>query len=276
MSDTPIPPLRALADATPPPELRARLLAGPPPRPHPARTVATVFACSAAVACGAALIGFGLRLAAPAPPAPLLAGAVLRGEVPTAAGVHRIEPAAGASVVLEEDGPALTRLRLDGRAAHFSVAPLPPGRRLLVQAEALSVEVVGTRFVVERDGACTRVRVEEGRVRARAPGLDRFVSAGERAESCVSSALPGEALVREALTALSAGGDAVHAEALLLRYLEAQPAGDFEEEARFHLFALAAAARAPVAGERAAAFLARFPGADRAARVRAWVAMEAP
>jgi transmembrane sensor len=70
---------------------------------------------------------------------------------------------------------------LRGRA-RFAVKPGGP-RRWVVEAGAASVEVVGTRFTVDRAGSDVRVNVEEGKVLVRGAGLPDGVvrlSAGEQ------------------------------------------------------------------------------------------------
>jgi hypothetical protein len=65
--------------------------------------------------------------------------------------------------------------------ARFSVTRRPD-RRFVVHSGDVEVVVVGTRFVVEREGGQVRVSVEEGKVRVRGPRGDaRLLEAGERA-----------------------------------------------------------------------------------------------
>jgi transmembrane sensor len=70
---------------------------------------------------------------------------------------------------------------LRGRA-RFSVKPGGP-RRWVIEAGAASVEVVGTRFTMDRDGDGVRVKVEEGKVLVRGAALPDGVArlgAGEQ------------------------------------------------------------------------------------------------
>lgn len=70
---------------------------------------------------------------------------------------------------------------LRGRA-RFAVKPGGP-RRWVIEAGAASVEVVGTRFTVDRDGSGVRVKVEEGKVLVRGAALPDGVArlgAGEQ------------------------------------------------------------------------------------------------
>jgi transmembrane sensor len=65
--------------------------------------------------------------------------------------------------------------------ARFTVKPGGP-RRWVVEAGSASVEVVGTRFTVERDQGAVRVEVEEGKVLVRGAAIEDGVtrlSAGE-------------------------------------------------------------------------------------------------
>lgn len=74
-------------------------------------------------------------------------------------------------------------------AAHFDVKPGGP-RRWIVEAGELSVEVVGTRFSVERQGTTTSVNVEHGLVLVRGERVPSGVvrlGAGERFELRASS-----------------------------------------------------------------------------------------
>ncbi|HJL15958.1 MAG TPA: FecR domain-containing protein [Sandaracinaceae bacterium LLY-WYZ-13_1] len=80
---------------------------------------------------------------------------------------------------------------LEGRA-HFAVAPREGGDRFFVRAGAVVVEVVGTRFEVERRAERVRVAVTEGRVRARWPGGSILLGAGDTA-TLPPPAEPGDA-----------------------------------------------------------------------------------
>ena len=93
----------------------------------------------------------------------------------------------GSSIVL--DGPAaiLKTLRessdevvvqLETGGAHFDVARRP-SRIFRVQAGPVTVQVIGTRFHVRRDGARTRIAVDRGRVLASWWGGSRELGPGE-------------------------------------------------------------------------------------------------
>lgn len=66
-------------------------------------------------------------------------------------------------VRVREEGPGRTVLALSG-SAQFDVVH-DPLRLFRVETRGLAVEVLGTRFVVEEQGAQVRVAVQEGRVR---------------------------------------------------------------------------------------------------------------
>jgi transmembrane sensor len=80
-----------------------------------------------------------------------------------------------------EVGPmsvSYTELVLEKGAARFDVTHKPE-RRFAVRAGNTRVEVLGTRFTVERNDPRVRVLVEQGRVRVIWPGGERALSAGE-------------------------------------------------------------------------------------------------
>ena len=80
-----------------------------------------------------------------------------------------------------EVGPmsvSYTELVLEKGAARFDVTHNPE-RRFAVRAGNTRVEVLGTRFTVERSEPRVRVLVEQGRVRVIWPGGERALSAGE-------------------------------------------------------------------------------------------------
>jgi len=68
--------------------------------------------------------------------------------------------------VLEEKDDGSARLRLASGRARFEVTP-NPRRSFRVDAGPVSIEVVGTAFVVERTGDAVTVAVSHGRVRVR-------------------------------------------------------------------------------------------------------------
>ncbi len=66
-------------------------------------------------------------------------------------------------VRVREDGPGRTVLALQG-TAQFDVVH-DPMRLFRVETRGLAVEVLGTRFIVEEQGAQVRIAVQQGRVR---------------------------------------------------------------------------------------------------------------
>ncbi len=93
----------------------------------------------------------------------------------------------GSSIVLDGPSAVLKTLResndevvveLETGGAHFDVARRP-SRIFRVQAGPITVQVIGTRFHVRRDGARTRVAVDRGRVLASWWGGSRELGPGE-------------------------------------------------------------------------------------------------
>ena len=85
--------------------------------------------------------------------------------------------------VLENTGSRIALIMSDGRAT-FDVRPGGP-RAWSIDAGSVLVDVLGTRFTIDRGAASTRVEVERGLVRvrgARVPDGVRRVSAGEHIE----------------------------------------------------------------------------------------------
>lgn len=126
---------------------------------------------------------FGAREPAPLS---LAGGAALSLPSPGVASLDdgsRIEVFPGSRLaVLENSGRVVTLLLESGRA-RFEVTPGGP-RRWGIECGVLSVEVVGTRFEIERTDGGARVRVEEGVVLVR----------GERVRDHVQRLTAGEAL----------------------------------------------------------------------------------
>jgi transmembrane sensor len=91
----------------------------------------------------------------------------------------RVDLTSGSSTV--EVGlvsPSYTELVLESGSARFDVAPNPE-RRFAVRAGSTRIEVLGTRFTVEREAPRVRVAVEHGRVRVIWPGGESLLGAGE-------------------------------------------------------------------------------------------------
>jgi hypothetical protein len=119
----------------------------------------------------------------------------------------------------------------EGRLA-VSVTPRSDGGRFAVTTPELRTEVLGTAYVVERDGAGSRVSVRAGRVAVTADGLSEELGAGEtrtrvRADSW---ALPGT------WDQGRVSGDAVHLEAedSILAAGFGDPDGGRDQVLRFH------------------------------------------
>jgi transmembrane sensor len=79
---------------------------------------------------------------------------------------------------VERDAAEEVALRLERGKGHFEVTP-DPKRRYRVHAGQVEVEVLGTAFEVERQGASTRVRVEHGLVRVAWSGGSTTLGAGQ-------------------------------------------------------------------------------------------------
>lgn len=274
--------LRRLGRSRPSAAVEARIVRGAfarmerrtAPRWHPAAwTVAA--AAAAALALAVLVPTTGEVPTAPA----IAAGSALSadaGAATFALGSHTVAVASGQVLVERLEGRSAD-LRLRGGEATFEVEPLAAGEAFRVFTERATVEVVGTVFTVADDGACTRVAVARGKVRASGTdGAVRFLGAGEAARFCAGEvpagvALPGEARVREAIRLLSENRDLERAAGLLASYREEFPGGVFEEEALFHLCRIEAQlGRADSAARLADEFVARFPESARAGRIRQW------
>ncbi len=79
--------------------------------------------------------------------------------------------------VLTNTGNAFVTSLKRGRG-EFEVEPGGP-RQWVVDCGFVTVEVVGTRFVVDRSNQTVQVTVERGKVQLRGEGLDRVLGAGE-------------------------------------------------------------------------------------------------
>lgn len=140
----------------------------------------------AALAAAAALALFAARPTG-APPGPLAVagGAPLRAIAPAShvalGDGSGIETGDDAALEVLENQAGLLALHLTRGRARFRVTP-GTGRRWRVEASGLSVEVVGTVFVVERTPDEVRVAVERGAVVVRGDGVPdgvRRLAAGE-------------------------------------------------------------------------------------------------
>lgn len=90
----------------------------------------------------------------------------------------RVEPVADARFEVLEQSRSHEAYRVDRGAVWFDVTP---GRSVRVDAEEVEVEVLGTRFLVERVDARVHVVVEHGVVRAKWKARSYTVNGGEDA-----------------------------------------------------------------------------------------------
>lgn len=280
--------LSTLRDAKPAPAVERRIVAGALERSQPrARSPwAILVPAAAAFALGAAGV-FLLRPAAPVlpPGVPVLAsGAVAEaGAAPAAfrAGRHLVKVEARSRVVASRIEPQAVSLKLSTGAARFEVEHLAPEEVFRVEAGGLTVEAVGTQFVVEVEGECTRVDVAEGIVRVRRGGHEpELVSEGDRRTYCEPAAGPEvlseeERMLSDALERVRRGktADLERAAQILQSYQERFPKGVYQQEALFYLARLSVRlGRADQAKAWAARFLEKFPEGRRADELRPLVA----
>ncbi len=280
----PVERLRPLLGREPSPDRLERIARGVEERldaPRAARS-RLLLAIAGASALAAAVLLIVLWRGSPAPtPTPSLAR-LTRAPAPTAPAVlestvaeavalgpHQLRLAPRTRVRVLRPDPRATEVSLDRGKVEFAVKPL--GGSFKVQARGVLVEVVGTRFTVEEQGGCSVVEVSEGRVRVSAGERRVLLERGDSERFCAKGSvakLPGEEIMREALAHLQRG-ESREALALLTRYLQAQPRGAFEEEARFHLCLVQARlGRTAEARRSAEEFVARFPTGRRAERLR--------
>ena len=106
-----------------------------------------------------------------------------------ASSVVVVEPLAEANVVTLERSAGLERFRVEQRGAWFDVTP--NRKTVRVEAGEVVVEVLGTRFLVERVEARVHVVVERGVVRVSSRGVMRTLEAG--ASGWFPEELPTEA-----------------------------------------------------------------------------------
>jgi ferric-dicitrate binding protein FerR (iron transport regulator) len=234
---------------------------------------------------GAALTAAGLflvvsRRPAERSPLELTTGALAEAkgaELSAAAGRHAVEITVGSAVRAARVEPVATELRVERGSARFSVAHLGAGERFRVEAGAIVVEAVGTRFAVELEGLCARVQVSEGTVRIERPGREpELQSVGPPRAYCAGSANPSvfteeEQLVSDALTRIRRGGrdDLAAAAALLRGYHQRFPEGVYSQEALYYLARIASLLEQDdEARSWTHIFLERFPQGSRADELR--------
>jgi len=179
-------------------------------RRRAAARAAGVSVAIVAMALGSAILG---RRILSTPPAPVARAPerVLRFDDGSIA-----ELKDAASVARTTVAPGRTVVEIGRGGARFEVARNPE-RVFRVEAGAVAVEVIGTRFSVDRSGeeGDVAVAVERGRVRVLAPGRTLELSAGEagsfnQAEPKLEPEIPAPSTIktkRSAWKSLAQGGD---------------------------------------------------------------------
>ena len=115
-------------------------------------------------------------------PQPLLAeeaSDVAPGTIVLEDGSKAIPVSADAQIVLTSASPAEIRVTLERGTAEFDVVP-NRARRFIAVVGPVEIEVIGTRFRVERRTAQVQVTVTEGLVSLRGPTGDKQLAAGEQ------------------------------------------------------------------------------------------------
>lgn len=242
------PRLGRLNQASPPPEVEARIVQRALERldrDREGRSGRPWLWLAPTAAMGAAAAGVAVYLAAapPSDPGPE-PGLYATGSAPRTLdlGPHRVELAAESEADLVRTQPGAVRIALGRGALDCEVEPLDPDQSFEVDTPHVRVAVVGTRFAVEIDAACTQVRVAEGRVRVDREDARWTLSAGEDRAFCEPQPEPeppSEAdLMRVALDQMAAG-ETEAAAARFAAYRAAYPDGAFVEDALFHEAVLA-------------------------------------
>jgi ferric-dicitrate binding protein FerR (iron transport regulator) len=198
-----------------------------------------------------AVVGAGLAAWALVPTVPPVTPSAAPGPYTTTAdvrvltvGPHRLELRADSSAELVRAASDAVQVDLQRGTLDCDVEPLAPGGSFEVRTEQATVRVIGTRFEVTATGPCTRVSVEEGRVRVDAETADAplFIDAGASREVCdapppvaaTPPAPPSQAdMMRTGLDQM-AGGDVAAAIVTFGAYRAAYPDGMFLEDALFH------------------------------------------
>jgi transmembrane sensor len=90
----------------------------------------------------------------------------------------QVSVARASKLELIMESPAEMRVMLPSGSATFEVSKRP-SRKFIVQAGAVEVRVVGTRFTVQHDGDEVRVSVERGIVEVAAPDSTARLTAGQ-------------------------------------------------------------------------------------------------
>ena len=272
--------LRSLAGTLPPPDVRRRIVEGALARRErrtPWAKIVTGLALAGAATAAAVLVFQPVAPpTTPAAPAPLVAQVGdVAGAGRFAVGPHLVDVADGGSVRFASVDPTSAEMLVEAGSATFDVEPLGVGGSFRVRTGQVLVEVVGTRFEVAADGACSTVAVSEGRVRVTDADGTRYLGLGESGRYCARAPeanTRGEALVREAVVLVSRNQDLPRAAELLERYRTTFAGGPFEEEALFYLTLVKdRLGDRPAAEELAKSFRSRFPGSPRAERLDKWL-----
>lgn len=137
------------------------------------------FATIAAAAAAFALLGDGGR--APETPVPVLSQRIVTADDSSqiTAGEVNLDIAPQTALVMSGDDERGVLVILERGSVEFAVAPRRGRPPFTVHAGGVSVEVVGTRFAVTRDGDSAVVEVMKGTVRVTADGETTMVTAGE-------------------------------------------------------------------------------------------------
>ncbi|MBN2194602.1 MAG: FecR domain-containing protein [Polyangiaceae bacterium] len=150
------------------------------------------------------LVGLGAWMARrPSDPGPLAAtdgGAVTAWSVPAGSTEQRVSFTDGSSVELGRgsrlevltNGSSSFVTSLRRGTGSFDVEPGGP-RRWVIECGFVTVEVVGTRFRVDRQPVAVAVAVEHGKVRVRGEGFERLLVDGETVTFTVPRSTPSAA-----------------------------------------------------------------------------------
>lgn len=148
-----------------------------PVRPRRAPVIAAGFAFVAAVASVMFLVSQDAPRARPSSPSLVVTPS--GGTSQFTVGDAVIDAGSDTSVSVKQDANGTTTLTLERGSVDCDVTPRPNRAPFRVLAGGVTVEVVGTRFEVSRQGNVTRVDVARGKVKVHGKGELRYVSAGE-------------------------------------------------------------------------------------------------
>lgn len=265
--------LGSLRHASPPREVQERIVQVAMKRVKKRPLLVHGFELALAASAAAVAIGVGLHLWGPNAPVenPLPAKGSLHasGELPTSFKIdaHEVHLSPETEVEVLAAEPGRIELALSSGKATFDVQRLEAGEVFRVKTEHVLVEVVGTRFSVQSERACSTVTVEEGRVRVSdTAGAVILLSPKQQRRFCPGA--NADYLLRQALVLISGGGSLDEAVKLLEDYLHSNPAVTLEEEALYHLcLAHARLGNDEEARRLAAEFRQKFPESPRLDRL---------